>query len=220
MTADGRAITLHREADGYMVRVGNEPLMGSRTHGSEAQMAELALRHIESSSPRVLIGGLGMGFTLRAALDVLPSTAEVVVVELLPCIVEWNYGVLADLAKRPLQDVRVRLIAADFVDHLAGTEDAGRYDAILVDVDNGPEAFTTAGNARIYDRTGLQALQNALVPGGTVAIWSAFSSGGFERSLEKAGFEVEVATVRGHAGKGARHTIFLGTKGQATPRRP
>ncbi|HYB98715.1 MAG TPA: hypothetical protein VEC57_06220 [Candidatus Limnocylindrales bacterium] len=207
-TGDGRAVTLHREAGGYIVRVANEPLMGSRAHGSEQIMAERSLAALRATRPRVLVAGLGMGYTLRAALDVLPRQAEVVVVELLPCIVEWNRGVLAPLAARPLEDHRVRLEQMDLVDYLHGVE--VRFDAILLDVDNGPEAFTVAGNSRLYEPAGLRMLRAALAPGGVLAVWSAFDSPRFEKALARAGFAAETVALRARGDKGGRHTVFLG----------
>ncbi|MFN2425279.1 MAG: hypothetical protein ABR587_02390, partial [Candidatus Binatia bacterium] len=181
-TAEGAPITLHAEAGGYVVRIGNEVLMSSRSHGSEQAMAAASLDPaLRSPRPRVLIGGLGMGFTLRATLDVLPKKAEVVVAEIFPCVVEWNRGVLAPLSADALSDARVRLEVADVRRVVASPREG--FDAILLDVDNGPDAFTTTGNAALYAPAGLAALRAALRPGGVLAVWSVSPSRAFEKAL-------------------------------------
>lgn len=209
-TPDGRTVTLHREAEGFVVRVGNEVLMSSRSHGSEVEMAARSLAvPAKAPRPRVLIGGLGMGYTLRAALDVLPRHAEVVVAEFLECVVEWNRGPIGPLAGSPLQDRRVQLEIRDVRAILQSPGDG--FDAILLDVDNGPEAFTTPGNALLYGPHGLAALKAALRPRGVLAVWSAFPSRPFEKALTKALFYWEAVTVRSRqdSAKGPRHTLFL-----------
>lgn len=211
VTDDGQAITLHHEGAGYVVRVGNEVLMSSRSHGSEQAMAAASLDGaLRSPRPRVLVGGLGMGFTLRAVLDVLPKKADVVVAEIFPCVVEWNRGVLAPLSSDALADARVQLAVTDVMRVVR--EPAGGFDAILLDVDNGPDAFTTAANRVLYGPTGLAALRAALRPGGVLSIWSASPSKAFEKALATARFAADVVSLaaRQNSTRGGRHTLFLG----------
>ena len=202
-------ISLHRRGTDFSVRVGNQELMGSRAHGSEEALARIACRRI-ASRPRaqVVVGGLGMGYTLSAALKELASDADVLVVELLPAIVEWNRGSLADLAGRPLEDERVRVHEGD----VAETLRVGRasYDSILLDVDNGPEGFTRGGNDWLYGDSGLTAAFRALRPGGILAVWSAGPDRRFAMRLRRTGFRVEDLRVpaRGDRG-GAQHTIWI-----------
>lgn len=207
-TPDGEPLTLTLEAGHHVVRVRGELLMSSRLSGSEEALARLALGERTPDDARVLIGGLGMGFTLRAVLDALGPAARVEVLELLAPVVDWNRAWLAPHAGRPLEDPRVTIIVRDVFEHLARNE--ARYDAIVLDVDNGPEAFTVKANDRLYGLAGVAALYRALHPGGTMVLWSAFRSPPFEQRLRGAGFEVEVLGVRarGAIRKGARHTVF------------
>jgi len=216
-TPDGRPMRLVRQAGQLMVIVDGVALMGSRLHGSEQALGALAGERLGSRPrPRVLVGGLGMGFTLRAALDALPRGAEVVVSELIPAMVRWSRGAdspLGPLAHHPLDDPRVRLEMGDVGALLKAS--SGGFDAILLDVDNGPDDLTAASNAWLYQPAGLAAIRAALRPGGFVAVWSAFREGGFERRLSAAGLSAEVIAVRarGAARKGARHVIFVGARG-------
>lgn len=192
----------------YTIRVDGFELMSSRSHGSEDALAQLALAEIRAERPRVLVGGLGMGFTLRAVLDVLPPSARVTVVEILPAVVRWNRGPLAELAGSPLDDPRVELIEADVGRVIGANRDT--FDAVLLDVDNGPAALTLARNASLYRRAGLAQARRGLRPGGVLAVWSAGPDHRFERELGRAGFEVRVETVRARDGtKGPRHTLFF-----------
>jgi spermidine synthase len=157
----------------------------------------------------VLIGGLGMGFTLRATLDLLPAGASVLVAELVPAVVEWNRSVLGPLADYPLNDSRVTVVPGDVAVTLGASRD--RFDAILLDVDNGPDAFTSSANARLYDDRGLAASRAALTSRGVLAVWSAWEDRKFEQRLRYAGFAVQVERVRARLKRGGpRHTIFLG----------
>jgi len=192
--------------------------MSSRMHASEEALASLGCeRSREIDAPCVLVGGLGMGYTLRATLDLLPKNAKVVVSELLSTVVDWNRGPLAMLAKRPLEDKRVTVEIGDVADTLKSGP--ARFDAILLDVDNGASAFTQARNGRLYSKEGLEIARTALRPGGTLAVWSAAEDPAFERRLRQAAFEVKREGVRGRLAKGApRHSIFLGFVGKAPPK--
>jgi len=206
---DGTTVTLARRDTEYVLLANGHLLMTSRMHASEDALATAAVAAV---TPRarltVLIGGLGMGFTLRAALDGLPADASIVVAELLPAVVGWNDGDLGALAGYPMRDPRVRVDARDVADVL--TDAAGGFDAILLDVDNGADAFTSATNRRLYGPHGLARVQSALRPGGVLAVWSAGDDKPFGRRLRAAGFAVEARRLRARpGGRGPRHTIFL-----------
>jgi spermidine synthase len=211
-TPDGTDIQLRRRDDEYLILANGKPLMSSRLHGSEEALATLGCSRARAmEQPRVLVGGLGMGFTLRAVLDVLPFDAVVTVAELVPAVIEWNRAPLAALAGHPLRDRRVRLQTGDVGFTLRGN--AGGFDVVLLDVDNGPAAFTAADNVGLYDNGGVAAAFAALRPGGTLAVWSAWGDRQFEQRLRYHGFDVEVASVRARLRKGGpRHTIFLAHK--------
>ena len=209
---DGTDIRLTRRDDEYVILANGKPLMSSRLHGSEEALATLGCMETRAQeSPRVLVGGLGMGFTLRAVLDVLPSTASVIVAELVPAVIQWNRDSLAALAGYPLRDPRVRIEVADV--GMTLRQNHGRFDAILLDVDNGPAAFTVGVNAGLYDNSGVAAAYAALCPRGTLAVWSAWEDRKFEQRLRYHGFTVSVERVRARLKKGGpRHTIFLAHK--------
>lgn len=193
----------------FSITLGYNELMNSRLKGSEEALATLACARLgKRARPRLLIGGLGMGFTLRAALAVLPPDAEVVVAELLPAVIAWARGPLATIFAGCLDDPRVSIREADVV----GLIRAGRaaYDAILLDVDNGPDGLMVAANDRLYDLAGLGHAKAALRPGGVLAVWSAAPDRSFTQRLRLVGFAVEEAKVRANAaGGGARHLIWL-----------
>lgn len=203
-------LRLYRRGGEYSIRVGGSELMNSRIHGSEEAMAELACAGIAFSlpCPRVLIGGLGMGFTLAAALKRLGSGSRVVVAELVPAVVAWNRGPLGALAGHPLDDPRVAVQETDVAQILRSEERA--FDAILLDVDNGPRALTREGNNRLYTRAGVAAAYAALRPAGIFAVWSAGPNRAFTRLLRQAGFAVqeELTRARGLRG-GEYHTIWI-----------
>jgi len=209
---DGAELALTLRSGEYVILANGKSLMSSRMHGSEEAVATFACARIRGrEEPRVLIGGLGMGFTLRATLDLLPQDATVIVAELLPAVVEWNRGPLGPLAGHPLKDRRVRIDARDVAIVLGSSVSA--FDAILLDVDNGPDAFATSENAGLYNDAGLAEARAALRDGGVLAVWSARDDRKFEQRLRYAGFRVEVERVRGRLKKGGpRHTIFLGVK--------
>ena len=203
---------LIRRGDEHIILVDGAILMSSRMHGSEEALATLACQRVRTlEQPSVLIGGLGMGFTLRTALDLLPRDATVVVAELVPAVVEWNRGPLGPLARYPLKDKRVRVETGDVVVTLRSR--LGRFDAVLLDVDNGPTAFTAANNAGLYDNRGIAVARAALKTEGVLAVWAAQADRKFEQRLRDGGFDVQVQRPRGRLIKGGpRHTIFLARK--------
>lgn len=204
--ADGGEFVLLRRDKEWMVRVGGRTLMSSRMHDSEEALAEHALERVEDPGA-VLVGGLGLGFTLRAVLDRVAEDATVTVAELVPELVAWNHEYLADLHDRALDDPRCDVVVADVLDTIKSSR--GVYDVILLDVDNGPVALSKADNQRIYSDAGVRACHAALRPDGVLAVWSAGPSPPFERRLASAGFEVEVMRVRAREGSRARHVLFL-----------
>ena len=212
LTPNGIDMKLTRRANEYIILANGKSLMSSRMHGSEEALATLACRRVRTmEQPCVLVGGLGMGFTLRATLDFLPPDAMVIVAEIVPAVVEWNLGPLGPLAGQPLKDRRVRVDVGDVAATLRSGP--GRFDAVLLDVDKSPAAFTSSDNARLYDDRGLAAARAALKIGGVLAVWSARDDRKFEQRLRYGGFTVEVERVRARLKKGGpRHTIFLGQK--------
>ncbi len=212
ITPNGADLKLVRRDSEYIILANGKSLMSSRMHGSEEALATFGCRRARAlEQPSVLVGGLGMGFTLRATLDVLPLDAMVVVAELVPAVVEWNRGPLGPLAGHPLKDKRVRVHVGDVAVALRSCP--GQFDAVLLDVDNGPAAFTASENAGLYDDRGLALARAALKMGGVLAVWSARENRRFEQRLRYGGFAVEVERVRGRLKKGGpRHVIFLGHK--------
>jgi len=210
VTPDGTTLTLTRHDRELVILANGQALMSSRMHGSEEALATFGCRRARTlEEPCVLVGGLGMGFTLRATLDLLPSAAAVSVAELVPAVVEWNRGPLGPLADHPLSDRRVQIIEGDAAATLRVS--TGRFDAILLDVDNGPTALTSSTNTDLYNDRGIAAARAALRPGGTLAVWSSREDRKFEQRLRYGGFEVEVERVRGRLKQGGpKHVIFLG----------
>ncbi len=208
-TAEGSALTLHRRGGDYFIYLDGEELMSTRRNHSEAALATLAWRQLgRVERPAVLIGGLGLGYTLCAALELLPPAGRLVVAELFPVVVDWNREYREE-SSAALRDRRVQLVAADVGAVIATSVD--RFDAILLDVDNGPAAWCLESNARLYGRRGLAAVRRALRPHGVLAIWSAFPDRSFLKLLRSNGFTPRVESVRARGDKGARHTIFLAT---------
>lgn len=212
LTPNGTDFKLTRRGNEYIMLANGKSLMSSRMHGSEEALATFACRRARTlKQPSILIGGLGMGFTLRATLDFLPHDATIVVAELVPAVVDWNRGALGQLAGYPLKDRRVRVQVGNVAVVLGSGP--GHFDAVLLDVDNGPAPLTSSDNARLYDDKGLAVAYAALKPGGVLAVWSAREDRKFEQRLRYAGFTVEVERVRARLKKGGpRHTIFLGHK--------
>jgi spermidine synthase len=208
-TPDGGEIVLYERDGAYFIRVNGLELMTSRAHGSEEDLARLALAKLQTKKPKVLVGGLGMGFTLRAVLDAVPKTAKVMVAEILPAVIEWNRNELAHLAHSPLDDPRVAVVERDVAEIIAAGPSA--FDAILLDVDNGPAALTVSENERLYGPSGLATIHRCLKPGGVLGVWSADPDRVFEKRLAKTGFKVFTETVSARRGaKGPKHTIFIG----------
>jgi spermidine synthase len=209
----GGELRLYQRGSEFSIRVDGRELMNSRVYSSEEALAHLTCERLAGCpNPRVLVGGLGMGFTLAAALSDLGPRAEVIVSELVPEVVEWNRGPLGELAKHPLRDPRVTVREIDVASVLRTEQRA--YEAILLDVDNGPEGITRTGNNWLYGRAGLSATSKALRPGGVLAVWSASPDEAFARRLSAAGFAVEEIAMRARGyTRGARHTIWIAQSG-------
>lgn len=208
---DGPELRLFGHDRDFMIMIGSNELMSSRMNGSEIALAtETCARLTNRKDPRLLIGGYGMGFTLRAALEQLGPDAELIVAELVPEIIEWARGPMADLAAGCLDDPRVDLHYADVIDEIEDNPDS--FDAILLDVDNGPDGLTREANNSLYSQRGLRRARAALRPGGILAIWSAARDDVFARRIAKAGFTVEERFVRARTnGKGPKHIIWFAT---------
>lgn len=213
MPDDGGELRLMRRDTEFSIMAGPIELMNSRLSGSEEALATLAWERLSGrAAPRVLIGGLGMGFTLRAALAVLPGDARVTVAELVPAVVAWARGPLAGVFSGCLDDPRVTIREGD-VGPLIGARQAA-WDAILLDVDNGPEGLTRRANDALYDLAGLARTRAALTRGGVVAVWSSAPDEGFTRRMRRSGLLTEVLRVPARkGGRGARHVIWIGTNG-------
>jgi spermidine synthase len=196
----------------FSMKLGRNELMNSRLSGSEAALATLACRKIASvARPELLIGGLGMGFTLRAALAVLGTEARITVAELVPAVVAWARGPMAEVFGSSLEDPRARIVTADVGEMIRSRRSA--FDAILLDVDNGPEGLIRRANDGLYDAKGLRATRRALRPGGVVAVWSSGRHPAFSKRLRDAGFDVSEVAVRATTRRsGAHHVIWLATK--------
>ena len=213
---EGAELVLYRRDSEFSLRVDNQELMNSRVHGSEEAMSTLGCQHLaKRPSARVLIGGLGMGYSLRTALDILGEDAQVVVAELVPAVVEWNRGVLADLAGRPLDDGRTELRVAD-VAQLIKTSRAD-YDAILLDIDNGADAIVREDNNWLYSLPGLTATYAALRRGGVLATWCAGPQPAFLKRLRRSGFEADEVKVPARSGSsrkaGGHYVVSVATRG-------
>ena len=211
--AGGDELRLFKRGADFMIVLDRNELMNSRMSGSEEALAVMTCDLLAGrAAPHILIGGYGMGFTLRAALGALGRDARITLSELVPKIIEWARGPMADLADGCLDDPRVTLIEGDVVALIERAD--GCYDAILLDVDNGPDGLTRTGNDRLYSSRGLSAAKRALKPGGILAVWSAGPDAVFAQRLRNAGFGVNEIVVRARSnGKGPRHVIWFATKG-------
>jgi spermidine synthase len=213
---NGGILTLAQRDAEFSIRLSGirGELMNSRVHGSEEALAQLGCARLgNASGARVLVGGLGMGFTLAATLDIVAPSAVVTVAELIPEVVEWNRGPLGECAGQPLQDSRTRVHIGDVAELIAATESG--FESVLLDVDNGPEGLTHSDNQWLYSLAGLRAIHRALSGEGTLAVWSAGPDPLFVIRLKKTGFHTSVRSVRARPGKGSHHTIFLAKKGAA-----
>ncbi len=211
---NGGELKLSQRGEEFSIRLSGirGELMNSRVHGSEEALAELGCARLKLvADARVLVGGLGMGFTLAAALKAVSPTAQVTVAELIPAVVEWNQGPLGNCAGHPLQDTRTHVHVGDVAELLIKKKQA--FDAILLDVDNGPEGLTHKDNRWLYSLKGLDAIYKTLRPKGILAIWSAGPDPLFTIRLKKARFNVTMRSVRARKGKGSHHTIWLAHKG-------
>ncbi|EPE94786.1 spermidine synthase [Rhizobium grahamii] len=205
-------LRLKRRGSEFSIMLGSNELMNNRLSGSEEALATLTYEKIRKHPrPTILIGGLGMGFTLRAALSVLPESASVIVAELVPAVVNWARGAMSEVFQGCLDDPRVTIHQGDVGELLRGRKDA--FDAILLDVDNGPDGLTRRSNDRLYDAAGLRAAKTALLPDGVLAVWSSGPDAGFTRRLCDCGFAVEAVNTRANGKRGgARHVIWLAVK--------
>lgn len=210
----GGELRLVQRGEEFSIMLGATELMNSRISGSEEALADLSCAKIaERVKAEILIGGLGMGFTLRAALARLGRDAEVTVTEIVPAVIAWARGPMAHIFAGSLDDARVRVMEADVGDLIGSAR--SRYDAILLDVDNGPDGLTLGSNERLYDRSGLAAARLALRPGGVLAVWSSAPDIAFSARLRKVGFEVEEVVVRANRGRrGGRHVIWIASRAQ------
>lgn len=210
-TPDGSALTLGEHDGEYVLRVNGRELMSNKRHASELRLGELgglAAHAIKRAQPRILIGGLGLGFTLRGALAKAPRDAEVLVAELMPEVLEWNRNTAWPLAHDVLADPRTSVIIGDVFALIARTE--RRFDAILLDADNGTTAMMTEGNKRLYASSGLGVVKGALNPGGVAVYWSAVAKEpALEHALKKLGFEVRVEVIRAYGHGGPRHSLTI-----------
>jgi spermidine synthase len=206
-------LRLMRRGTEFSIKLGTNELMNSRLAGSEEALATLAAKRIEKvAGPQMLIGGLGMGFTLRAALAVLGSKAKIVVVELVPAVIAWARGPMAEIFGDSLNDPRVTIREADVAEIIRSHR--SKFDAILLDVDNGPEGLTRKGNDALYSAGGLNAARTALRPGGVLAVWSSGPNAAFTKRLRSAGFDVNEINIRATGkGRGVRHVIWMAAKG-------
>jgi len=205
---DGGALELWRRGEEFSIRTSGHELMSSRAHGSELKLAELAAQALgDAARQRWLLGGLGCGYTLAAALGALDRRARVLVDEISPAVIAWNQGVLGELAGHPLKDPRVELRAADVIDDLSGP--SLELDAILLDVDNGPSALSQARNRWLYQAPGLARLHASLRVGGVLGVWSAGPDAAFVKRLRAAGFHADEHRVFASGSRGKRHVIWI-----------
>lgn len=210
---NGGELTLHQQENAFFIKLSGSRgvLMGSGVYNSEQELAKLGCAHIKNKdNAEVLVGGLGMGYTLATALACVTPSSKVTVAELIPEVVEWNRGPLGQCAGNPLADARSHVKLGDIADLIKQQNPV--FDAILLDVDNGPEGITNLDNNWLYCAAGLNALYNNLRPQGVLAVWSAGPDAMFMTQLKKAGFKVTEKMVRARPGKGSRHVIFLAQK--------
>lgn len=206
-TPDGGEMTLFRHDRDFFIKINSHELMNSRQHESEMELARLGCAHLSGhDAPSVLIGGLGMGYTLRQTLDILEPDATITVSELLSAVVEWNRNFLGQLNDRPLEDNRTEVIVGDIYPLLSTSKD--KFDAILLDIDNGPSAIVDSGNQRLYTPEGIQICRRALRKNGCLAIWSGVPSKAFEKTLMNCGFHVARYKLKAYSGS-RRNSLYV-----------
>ena len=211
--ADGQKLVLQERDGVFVIRVGGLELMSSARHRSEEAMAEVALKNLPSPKPKVLIGGLGLGYTVRATLDRLPFKGQVVVAELSPAVIAWNRGPVKHLADGVLDDERVRLHEGDVGKLVSQGKET--FDAVLLDADNGPQAMAAKSNEGLYSLTGLARLHQVLTPSGRLVVWSAGPDARFLKLLSEAGYQAREERVSARDGGRARHVLFVATRAKA-----
>ncbi|MCX8277037.1 MAG: hypothetical protein OTJ43_02045 [Dehalococcoidia bacterium] len=210
LSPDGTRLELVEHDGEYIIRADDLPLMSTRMHFSEIELARLVCNKLRPGA-KVMIGGLGLGYTLRAALDLIPKDGKAVQVELVPEVIEWNKGPLAQFAEHPLDDKRTELVQNDVSKVIKNARN--EYDSIMLDIDNGPSPLVSERNAWLYTDHGLGAIRSALKNGGRVAIWSADDEPRFVSRMKRNGFRAQKHEIQAHKGKGGiRHLIFTGRK--------
>ena len=210
MSPDGTRLELVEHDGEYIIKADDLPLMSTRMHFSEMELARLVCTKLKSNA-KVMIGGLGLGYTLRSALDLIPKDGVVVQVELVPEVIEWNKGPLGPFNNHPLKDTRTKIVQDDISKVIRQSQN--NYDSIMLDVDNGPSTLVNERNAWMYTNQGLQSIRNALKNKGKVAIWSANDEPRFISHMKRNGFLAEKHHIQAHKGKGGiRHVIFTGRK--------
>jgi spermidine synthase len=209
-TVDGKTMTLHERDGVYVIRIDGAELMSSRHHASEERIAELACAHVRHKTPkaRILIGGLGLGYTLRTALENVSSDASVMVAEIMPSVIKWNLVPEYKLGGDAMADPRVKIIEDDVANVLR--EHPGYFDAIILDIDNGTSAMSVEANRELYQMTGLGVARSALRGKGCLAIWSASADPIFAKLMSRCGFTVTTEKARAHPSGGGWHTLFIG----------
>ena len=206
-TPDGGEMILYQHDSDFSIKINRHELMNSRQHESEMELARLGCAHLsDHAAPCVLIGGLGMGYTLRQTLDMLGPDASVIVSELLPAVVRWNRDFLGQLNDQPLEDKRTEIVTGDIYQLLSGSKD--KFDAILLDIDNGPSAIVDSGNQRLYTSAGIQTCRRALRKNGCLAIWSGVPSKAFEQILMNCGFHVRRYKLKAYS-ESSKTSLFV-----------
>ena len=213
-TPEGKTISLHEHDGHYTLRINGLDLMSTRQHSSEEKLAELACQKLVlKKKARVLIGGLGLGFTLKKTLSYLRQDAKVVVAEIIPAVIHWNKNPEINLSGTALADPRVQVVQRDVADLIR--DGKSHFDAILLDVDNGPASLTTDRNRRLYQKTGLMQAFDALRDGGCLAVWSANADPSFQKLMGQVGFSVQLERSRAYKDSGSSHSLFIGRKAEA-----
>jgi len=206
-TPDGGEMILYQHDRDFSIKINGKELMGSRQHESEMELARLGCAHLaDHAAPRVLIGGLGMGYTLRQTLNILGSNANVIVSELMPAVIDWNREYLGELNGHPLKDKRAEVVTGDIYELLS--QSVGRFDSILLDIDNGPSAMTDSGNQKLYTSTGMQICRRALRDQGCLAIWSTEPNKAFEKILINCKFHIRRYKLQAYK-KSNKKSLFV-----------